>query len=567
MSNGGHATDARKALAALFNKLGINRVICVDDEHATALTLVDILAWMETASPDDLAEAFPAFENKGISDRDVRKDSFRKWWGELDTSNKEEYSDHAKVSVQQTELVESPDINYMSTLSEVFEGMAGVVFLPWSPKEWAEKSDTVLSDKDCQTTLFLFDQDMSKNGGRTNEGSAIIGSILTGPETVRPLCGILTHTAELERQKERWEELAAEAGVDRDCFMVIPKSLLTDDLKEFVSTMKSTVLAPSFNKMKQISGEILASALETAKQKISDLTVLDFDHMVMRVAHGEGIWEGQVLFRLHAHFHRIESERQARENAELPELLNRIRKVSHIPEFGKSHSTDIVRKICHEELYDDGESVNSANLNITTGDIFENTIDSNERYMIATQACDLALRSNGERKVPNVLLLPIVSVSNSQLKEERFMKLPHFMEGKFAIDFLSPCFAPCWALDTCVLNTDGQCGLRLDATPSPNLLPGWSTLFATILQNAKNLIDQCDLSCVDDEKDREDILSKLAPAITSSGFIKASVTDGEVRIPLKRITRLHLNMAVDVIRQYSIYISRIPGDADLARDA
>ena len=73
-------TDARKALGALLRRLGIAKVVCVDDEHASALRLEDILAWLEAASPDDRASAFPDFEGRNIAEPDVRKEEFRKWW-------------------------------------------------------------------------------------------------------------------------------------------------------------------------------------------------------------------------------------------------------------------------------------------------------------------------------------------------------------------------------------------------------------------------------------------------------------------------------------------------------
>jgi len=416
---------------------------------------------------------------------------------------------------------------------------------------------------------------MSKGEGRTNEGSSIVGSVLARQLETLPLCGILTHTADIEGQTERWEELAVEAGVDRDLFMVIPKSLLEDDLVEFTRQMKSAVLAPSFRKLKELSSTILTDSLSKASTEINNLTVLDFDHMVMRVAYGEGVWEGQVLFRLHTHFHRVEAEGQARSSTELNELIEMIRKVSDIPELGRANASTVVRGIRHCELYENGDSINSAHLGVTTGDVFEiipNSDNTRYRLIVVTQACDLALRPDGNRKAQYVLLLHIVSVNNSEAKQERYMELPYYhaddASGRFAVDFLSSSIAPCWALDTCVFDDEGRCGLRLNGTSPPGLLPGWDTRFTKVLDEAKKIHEQYDMSWVKDEDERQRLLSTLVPAITSCGTVRASTEENdEVQVPLQRVMRLRAELAMDVVQRYAAYIARAPKDVDLARKA
>ena len=476
--------------------------------------------------------------------------------------------------VQEDARAESPDVDYMSTLSEIFEGMAYVKFIPLDPNEWIEQSESLLSEPECAQTLFLFDQDMSKRGGRTNAGSAIVGSVMTREAEACPLCAILTHTADPENQDARWKELAADSGIDRDRFLVIPKRFLTADLNEFTRQMKAAVLAPSFLKLKELSSTILSSSLDKARQELDKLTVLDFDHMVMRVAHGEGVWEGQLLFRLHGLFHRMEAEQQARRNTGLSDLISKIRKVSHIPEMGTSHASEVVRSIRHAELYEEGVSINSAHLDISTGDVFEITSPKGgtmRRIMVVTQACDLAIRPDGKRKVQHTLLLGVVPVSNNEVKLDHYMELPYFHKadrsGKMAVDFLSTSVAPCWALDTCVLNDEGKCGLRLDAEPPQGLLPGWGGRFEEVRTEAQRLHDQCDVSCLVEEGNRKSILERLAPLITSCGAVRVLIEDNEVKVPLQRVMRLRIEMAMEVVRQYAAYISRTPHEVDLARKA
>jgi hypothetical protein len=70
-----------------------------------------------------------------------------------------------------------------------------------------------------------------------------------------------------------------------------------------------------------------------------------------------------------------------------------------------------------------------------------------------------------------------------------------------------------------------------------------------------------------EEGGRKDILARLAPLITSCGTVRASVEGNEVKVPLRRIMRLRIEMAMDVVRQYAAYIARTPHDVDLASKA
>lgn len=580
MSSDTSTTSTKSALGILLRKLNICKVVCVDDEHAPALELTDILGWLDGASPDDVANLFPTFEGRSQADLDVRKELFQGWWEGLDQADRDNIAEKVRSSIQEEALEESPDTSYMSVLSEVFEEIEGVSFLPIGPKDWEDKSEELLSSTDSEGTLFLFDQDMSKQGGRTNEGSTIVGNILKREMQSRPLCGILTHTATTDQQKQRWDELADEAGVTRDEFMVIPKSLLTDDLQEFTIQIKSAILAPAFRKLKELSENILSLSLLKATEELKQLTVLDFDHMVMRVAHGEGLWEGQILFRLHSHFHHLEAVRQARQNRNLSDLIQQIRKVSGLPEFGMSKASNSVRTIRHAELYENGEIINKSNMDVAMGDIFEcapevtpEEGESKTLWMVSTQACDLMLRPDGERNSQQILLLKIEKFSKSQWKNNG--KRPRYSELEYfdcdsdsavkAVDFLSTSFIPSWVLDICVLNDEGESMIRLDARPPKGLLPAWSIRFGKVIADASKFCERYNLSLIDDEAKRTSLLKLLSPTVSSCGSILASTTSDVVNIPLRRVKRLRLDAATEIVRQYAAYIARTPTEVDLAR--
>lgn len=165
MSNDGPTKEAKKALCALLQRLNINKVVCVDDEHASPLTLDDILSWLETSSPEELISAFPEFKGPVSQDPDILKESFRKWWKGLELKQKDEFSNQARPFVQEEAKAESPDVDYMSILSEVFQGIDDITFSPLNLQEWHRQSEGLLAAPDCSQILFLFDRDVSKGGG------------------------------------------------------------------------------------------------------------------------------------------------------------------------------------------------------------------------------------------------------------------------------------------------------------------------------------------------------------------------------------------------------------------
>lgn len=576
MSSDEMRTKTRKALRALLLRLKISKVVCVDDEHTTEPTLEDIIPWLNDASLEDIAITFPGFEGREQRDEEVRSAMFRQWWDTLPVSEKKQLASEIREKIQKDESEEYLEFHCMTELSEILTDLDGVEYLPLDLSQWLEKREDLLSKPECEHTLFLFDQDMSKSNGRENEGSTIIGSIFTTTNN-RTLCGILTHTADIQKQVECWDKLAQEADVARDKFIVIPKELLKKDPIEFVRQVKSAVLIPSFRQLKETTFQILENSLKTAKRELENLNVLDFDHMVMRIAYGEGLWEGQVLFRLHTHFYRNNAEQEARNNVEISSLLEKIRQVSNIPAFGKETASDVVRGIRHDEIYEDGNSINQAHLNIVTGDMFESLGSGNgevQRWLLITQSCDLMLRPNGKRKAKQALVLSVKEYSKDEWEKNksnpRYMELEYYDKAGNsavkAVDFVFSSYVPCWMLDTCVLNQNGCCDIRLDTTLPSGLLPGWEKYFPNLLKEAKELYSQYEFSNISKEEERNGLLERLTPVVTSCGEVRAVVTNDEVKIPMKRVKRLRNEFAVEIVRQYALYIARTPLEVNLARD-
>ena len=162
-------------------------------------------------------------------------------------------------------------------------------------------------------------------------GIRIIASLLAGDDTGSLICGLLTHTVTPETQPQQWEDLSKAHGIPRDRFVVIPKLHLSKAPILFAQLLKFAALSPDFTELKKKTKEIIAEAAATAANRVEEVSIYDLDHIVFQVSANEGLWEPDMLFRLHAMFHRSESRRLAHDGGALEAIAANLRKVSGIP--------------------------------------------------------------------------------------------------------------------------------------------------------------------------------------------------------------------------------------------
>src|SRR6202041_2693797 len=269
-----------------------------------------------------------------------------------------------------------------------------------SRKRWEAEKDKIFGSNK-PLILLLVDEDFSKEpGGSRSDGLKIIKEVIKQGNPDVFLCGLLSHGYSASDVHQQWTELCEREGLDKSRFVLIPKWLLDEDpdgLMTFLRLTKLAVLNRPADQLKQRASEILSKAQTAAAKDLSSIDIYDFDHIVFRSSEQEGIWEPDTLFRVFGLFHRDETRRAAKGDDGFHELAARIRVISQIATPTQVTPSFNTWKIQRMELYEDSEYLNPYCLPIELGDIFEKSGGTSKQYILLSQACDLMVRSTGDR--------------------------------------------------------------------------------------------------------------------------------------------------------------------------
>ena len=409
---------ARAAVADLFQNLAIGNVYCIDDIYSQEWKVEDIIAAQLELDTKDLLAIMPEFGTAIPDDNEVRRAQFRQIWEKMEPATQQERAKSIWALARSKNEAQKDD-EVATALQEII-GKDRLVTL--SPTAWEKAELTIIAKSESQRSLVLFDQDLSDAGGSKTGGMVYIKNLLAKDAARNLLCGLLTHTATMVNQHERWEELSREPGVDRDRFVVVPKQYLSQDPVGFPRMLKMVALSSDCQKLKANIKAHLQAASAAAAAQVDAISVFDFDHVVFRNSFEEGLWEPDALFRLHGIFHRTELRKNSHTDTQLSELLDRLRAVSQIPTDSKSVPSLSSWRLQQLEMYDSGDYINGLHLPIEVGDIFQKTSGgSTKSFILLGQPCDLMVRtSDGKRspEITEVLLAEIVSSNEPKPNSE-----------------------------------------------------------------------------------------------------------------------------------------------------
>lgn len=567
-------STARETVDELLNTMEISRVICVDDVYAQKQTLEDILPILAQLSPDELNRISSEIDEDIAADlpEEIRNEKFRRAWGNLNSEKQQTLSKQI-LAMASTKDPEDVDDSGAASILEELVGEDKLV--PLSLSQWNEKYEEILDSAKTTKTLILFDQDLSMDGGSTTGGISLISNVLASDAADKLLCGLLTHTVTIDNQYEAWEEQSREHGVDRDRFVLIAKNWLSHDPLGFARMLKLVTLSPFCKLLKEKTAEILHQATDSAKEQVGNITVFDFEHIVCRAAHAEGMWEPDMLFRLFGIFHRAEARRRARGTEELEEIARHLRLVSNIPTDSDSSPAITTWKIQQEEMYDAGDYVNKLHLPIDIGDIFKKTDGgSSKSFILLGQPCDLMVRSDGKRypEINEVMLAEIVMSDEQRPYTE---ELPYFGDDptqRYFVKLRQVHPVKLYVLDLCVYNEDGRAVFDFASSCPKGLTPAWKKRFdkskATLekmVRKYERLLDKCNSG----KSLNRDTLNIISSTLLNDSIFKAtfSRTEGskQIQFNCQRIKRLCRSRATALLAQYAACISRPAFERDLGK--
>ena len=436
------------------------------------------------------------------------------------------------------------------------------------------QKDHLLEDSRERRTLFLFDQDFSSTGGNNKEGIKIIASLLARKDTQNLICGLLTHTVTPETQPQEWDNLSDEHNIPKDRFTVIPKQYLSEDPILFAQTLKFTALSPDFSRLKEKTKEIIAEAAKAAADRVEKVNIYDFDHIVFQVSAEEGLWEPDMLFRLHSMFHRSESRQRAHDGETLEEIAAKLRAVSGIATPGHLQIPDSAWALQREELYELGDYINKNHLPLDLGDIFERTEgNSTKKYILLAQPCDLMVRRNGKRH-PDLRRIPLVEMTSSDKPSRYSEEIPYFDESpskKWFVNLKIVHFVPACLLDLCAFNQDGVAKLAMTEDPPSGIRPAWKERHRILSRHWEKAIEMLAVLDTDSnavKQTKQQIKKSLRHLLFDDLFKGDFSSDDGVRsitCNCRRISRLSRTRAIGSLMSYTATLGRPAYDRTFGR--
>ncbi len=559
----------------LFSILGIEQIVCVDDQYRTLASetlndIIGICAANGTEKIEALAGTIPQLRNVLFSeDEDIWQMQLRQLWETLDDENR-------KIIYSSVEDDSSKDRQAAEGLKGLLLGAPGIQYQELSFSQWKEQKEQYLTDESSARTLFLFDRDLSKDGGTSNGGINSIKKILE--DCPNATCGLLSHTFEADEEVSKWDSFADEYDLDRNRFMPISKTYFSEDkMDDFLQRLKLVALNKHCEELRNSVSGIIRKTYEDSRLEIDNLNIYDFEHIVFRSSYNEGIWEPDTLLRLHGLFHRNTLREMARKNSDLQKLTNKIRRISLLP--SDRPKSDTSWKIRRLELYEDESHINGMHMPLELGDIFEKTVGG-KKFILLAQPCDLMVR-DGKRKhtVFESLLAEIVKSPDPPIDQQRYYKLSYFGKEKgeeHYVDFNNMCTVKLCHLDLCVFQPDGSAMFSMGQECPKGVIPSWEKYFKNLKKDFEKIIKHYKVleGLLKDapKVKRKQFISMAVPKSTNE---KQSLLKGNIRFEkgkatlsynFRRVGRLCQPQAGDMLMQYARKMSRMAFEHDFARE-
>lgn len=554
-------SEAKDAVVSILEVLGVEKVVFVDDANSDGIEVEEVIAAASELQPKAIVELFPEIGPVSSVDDEMLSAKIREKWGELDEATRNTRGEALLVEARGAEHGRPNDTADRVILESLIEEE---LLVSLSPRQWDEQHKDLLEQGEDNRTLFLFDRDFSGAGGDPDGGMKIIESLLSGQHAEHVICGLLTHTVSPQSQPEEWKRLSNAHSVSRDRFIVIPKSFLGEQPLLFAEALKFVALCPEFTRLKSETKKIIENAAQAAADRVEGVSIHDLDHMVFRVSAEEGLWEPDMLFRLHALFHRLEARKLAF-GGELEAIASKLRVLSGLPT--KSESSPVpanARLIQHDEMYEPQSYLNENHLPIEVGDIFEKVgVQSKKKYVLLGQPCDLMVRGDGKR-YPELGRVQLVELVPGEANDEFSVDVPFFdtEDSKdWRVKLKAVHFVRMPILDLCAYNRDGIARWSSAGSPPAGVRPSLAARYGHISKLCRSkgrLAEQLVVNKSDTagEKVAKQKLKKvLGSSIFDDDLFKGEWTsDGsatEVVYNCRRVYRLCRERAIGLLMAFS----------------
>jgi len=234
-----------------------------------------------------------------------------------------------------------------------------------------------------------------------------------------------------------------------------------------------------------------------------------------------------------------------------------------------SHST---WKIQQEELFESAEHLNENHLPLELGDIFIKTgTDSQKRYILLAQPCDLMVRKNGKRQ-PEVVHVPLAEVAPASTPPAYAEKMAYFGDSpneSWYVKLKQIHQVHICLLDLCVFNKDGAATIDISGSYPDEMRPSWKERYKHLIQGFELLSGRLGVlrPSQDDSPDVRKSKEALKGELLNEGLFKGKLVEQNDRRAItyncRRVGRLSRARSFGLLLAYTGCLSRPAYDRDL----
>lgn len=465
----------------------------------------------------------------------------------------------------------------MQRLADLLNGGEDTVaLLELTPVEWRQRAAEIVgrATEDARM-LCLFDQDLKLAGLGPDGGIRLLtAAIQTYSKHTEGMVyfGLLSHTFSKGQVEARWRDLGRDdPSLLSRCLPIAKESL--DDPLEFAHSVKLAVINLSHERLKEAVQRISQDARDEALKGLRDLTVWDFDQIVLQSSEYEGVWEVETLFRVYGIFERTARRQRAlAEHPTFDALSGLIRSVRLVETQPVTPVSQQVRTLRRAELYE-GSEINRFLLPTELGDLF---VRGNQHYVLVAQPCDLMVRGDGTRWLVAGTLVPVRSYEEKRTTLDIYPECPYFTEledGRFwHFDFHSVVDVSLDVLDLAALRPDGECQFRPADPPPADAFAPWKVRYQALSERfvvlevpIKRTLDALGAAKASGNERRQVVSQLLEGFCLTPKFLSPTYQNGAFSFGLKRVGR-YLNPAAGVLlARYEAFRARAALEHDFAR--
>lgn len=547
IGSGTQETDTIDAVRNLLKAVGIGRVIIVDDEFEPSES--DLLAVGGSVGSRAINVA-------GIGEVDFSNEP-ELWRGQLsDAWLTLGFTDKRRALEDLCEQSSTPAPKPEEL--HLFYGLGPEIdFRGITPEEWVAEKNSVISRAAVNPTLVLFDRDF---GSTDSDGGLRLAAELYDEDDAGHIwAGLLTNTLEIADEGSAWNSFTDGRTVPADRFVVLSKEHLIEDANSLPEALRISLISKPASTLSKHVKSAIASSVESAAQRLSELKPPEFERIVFGLARDEGAWEIDVLLRLFDVSLRLNVRNELHSDGSVRSAIKMLRELDSYR--GESNPVSVqAQQIYQEELYENPEHINRLHLPVELGDIYQKIVGE-KKFVLVGQPCDLMVRRDGKRapELSFVTLLPIrlddPNSAQTDAKAHRAsFELPAFKDGRSAwVEMDRPCSVPVESVDYCALNESGR-GLAPTRARQPEwIVPSWEQRWRMLTAAADEL-----RTALASKANKEERIAEIKAqyGIRSECKAKPDIEDNNYNLGLIRTGRIRSPYARALLTSYTAHLAR-----------